>query len=93
MKARGRPRLYTDSQRYIISVMYLHGMSCEAIAKAVTRFEIVPMDRKQVWGLIAQTPFKGRDQMPMQVRQRFLDRLKKHRLDNRILPDSFFEAA
>lgn len=89
---RGRPRKYTDRQRYILSVMWLHGMSEQAIASTVTRFHIVPMNRKQVSKQICQTPFRGRDQMPVAVRQRFLDRLRQHRLDDKILPDSFFEA-
>lgn len=89
---RGRPRVYTDRQRYIISVMYLHGMSAQSIASILTRFDLAPLTRKKVSGIISQTPFNNRDAMPLSVRQGLLDKLKAHRLDGRILPDSYFEA-
>jgi hypothetical protein len=88
---RGRPRKYSDRQRFIVSVLWLHGMSEQAIADLVSRYGIVAMTRPAVSCQIGQTPFRGRDKMPVQVRQRFLDTLKANRLDARALPDQFFE--
>lgn len=86
---RGRPRKYSDRQRFIISVLWLHGMSEQAIADGVTGLR--PMSRAAVSCQIGQTPFRGRDKMPVAVRQRFLDQLKEHRLDGGILPENLFE--
>lgn len=87
---RGRPRKYSDKQRYIVSVLWLHGMSEQTIADGVSGYGIRPMSRAAVGGQLSQTPFRGRDKMPAAVRQRFLDQLKSHRLDGGILPENVF---
>lgn len=89
--SRGRPRLYSDGHRFIISVLWLRGFSEAQIGTAMRRYGVL-MTRKSVSGQIGQTPFRGRDKMPLEVRQRFLDRLKAKRLDGGILPDEMFEA-
>lgn len=88
---RGRPRKYSDRQRFIISVLWLYGMSDRQIADSMRAYLGVPMTSKAVGGVLGQTPFRGRSDMPAAVRQRFLDTLKRHRLDRGALPDQFFK--
>jgi transposase len=88
---RGRPKKYSERQRFMISVLILHGLTHSEVATVMAHYG-VPMSRKAVWAQIAQTGF-SKDK-PAQVRQRLLDRLKANRLDyshgQKGLPDQFF---
>ena len=91
MNRAGRKRKYSDRHRYIMSVLWLRGHSYDQIAGVAERFGVMGMNRARVYGVIAQTPFNGRDKMPAEMRQRFLDKLKAERLDGGILPAEMFE--
>lgn len=88
---RGRPKKYSSRQRFLISVLVLHGMSTAEVA-AVMRLYGVPMSRQAVWKQVAATGF-SKDESAV-IRQRHLDRLKEKRLDwshgQTGLPDQFF---
>lgn len=89
---RGRPKKYTDRHRFLIEVLHLRGLSA---SKVVALMEIygVHMTVRSVQSIVHQLPYR-RTEMPRAVRQRFLDRLKAHRLDRNHgqqgLPDAFF---
>ena len=91
---RGRPPRYTERHRFMVHVLHLHGLSYERIA-VVMRLYSVPMTDSTVRWIVSQLPYR-KAEMPVAVRQRFLDRLKAHRLDRNHnqpgLPDQFFEA-
>lgn len=91
---RGRPSKYTSRMRFMIEVLYLHGLSAARIAE-VMKIYGVPMDRHKVRSIVSQLPYR-KAEMPVAVRQRFLDRLKAHRLDRNHnqpgLPDEFYVA-
>lgn len=91
---RGRPPKYTSRHRFMIEVMHLHGLSYERIAVVMRRYN-VPMNESTVRWIVSQLPYR-KVEMPAAVRQRFLDRLKAHRLDRAYgqagLPDEFYVA-
>lgn len=91
---RGRPPRYTERHRFMVHVLHLHGLSYERIA-VVMRLYSVPMTDSTVRWIVSQLPYR-KAEMPMAVRQRFLDRLKAHRLDRAYgqtgLPDEFYVA-
>lgn len=95
--ARGRPPgagKYTERQRFIIRVFFLHGMSNAKIARMMQTFGCV-MTPGMVQGQVESLGYRKRE-MPRAVRQRFLDELKKDRIDKRDrqkpLPEWAFEA-
>lgn len=91
---RGRPPKYTSRHRFMIEVMHLHGLSYERIAVVMRRYNVPMTDRTVRW-IVSQLPYR-KAEMPVAVRQRFLDRLKAHRLDRAYgqdgLPDDFYIA-
>lgn len=91
---RGRPPKYTSRHRFMIEVLHLHGLSYERIAVVMRRYN-VPMTDSTVRWIVSQLPYR-KAEMPAVVRQRFLDRLKAHRLDRNHgqpgLPDDFYIA-
>jgi hypothetical protein len=91
---RGRPPRYTDRHRFMVHVLHLHGLSSERIA-VVMRLYSVPMGESTIRWIVSQLPYR-KAEMPRVVRQRFLDKLKAHRLDRNHgqegLPDEFFIA-
>lgn len=86
----GRPRKYDDRQRFILSVLWLHGLSAKVIAHLLTRYDIATMSIKSVNRQIEQTPFAGRSNMSIQMRQYYLTQMKAYRFDDGVLPDYFF---
>ena len=76
---RGRPPKFTMRHRFMVEVLWLHGLPTARIA-AVMRLYSVPMAESTVRLLVSQLPYRGAE-MPVAVRQRFLDRLKANRLD------------
>lgn len=91
---RGRPPKYTSRHRFMIEVLHLHGLPAERIA-AVMRLYSAPMNESTVRWIVSQMPYR-KAEMPVAVRQRFLDRLKANRLDRNHgqpgLPDDFYIA-
>lgn len=91
---RGRPPKYTARMRFMVEVLHLHGLSAARIAEVMKLYG-VPMDRHKVRSIIVQLPYR-KAEMPVAVRQRFLDRLKAHRFDRSHgqpgLPDDFYIA-
>lgn len=91
---RGRPTKYTARHHFMCEVLHLHGLSYERIA-VVMRLYSVPMGESTVRWIVSQLPYR-KSEMPVSVRQRFLDRLKAHRLDRAHgqagLPDDFYVA-
>ena len=91
---RGRPPRYTERHRFMVHVLHLHGLSYERIA-VVMRLYSVPMTDSTARWIVSQLPYR-KAEMPPAVRQRFLDRLKAHRLDRNHnqpgLPDEFYVA-
>lgn len=91
---RGRPPKYTSRHRFMIEVLHLHGLSYERIAVVMRRYN-VPMTDSTVRWIVSQLPYR-KAEMPVAVRQRFLDRLKGNRLDRSYgqpgLPDDFYIA-
>lgn len=91
---KGRPKSYTERQRYLIRVLFLYGCSPAEIAKFMGMYGY-PMSAAMVSGQIAALGYRKKE-MPRAVRQRLLDEVKVIRLDRAgqqmALPDSFFEA-
>lgn len=91
---RGRPPRFTDRHRFMVSVLHLHGLSYERIAAVMRRYN-VPMTDSTVRWIVSQLPYR-KAEMPVAVRQRFLDRLRAHRIDRAYgqdgLPDEFYTA-
>ena len=91
---RGRPSKYTKRHRYVIEVLFLHGLSPAAIARVMSCYG-APMTPAAVSGQIASLNYRKAD-MPQAVRQRFLDEKAKNRLDkdgrSTPLPDWAFTA-
>ena len=89
---RGRPKKYTERHRFLIEVMNLRGLPASKIVHLMSIYG-VPMTVRSVQSIIQRLPYR-RTEMPTAVRQRFLDRLKAHRLDRGYgvpaLPDAFF---
>lgn len=90
----GRPSRYTERHRFMIEVLYLHGMSSSRIAASMRLYN-VPMSERAVQKIVAGFPYR-KTEMPVSVRQRLLDRLKSQRLDRSHgmtgLPDEFYTA-
>jgi hypothetical protein len=90
----GRPPKYTERHRFMVEVLYLHGLSSSRIAASM-RLYSVPMSDRAVQKIIAGLAYR-KTEMPGAVRQRFLDRLKARRLDRAHgmtgLPDEFYLA-
>jgi hypothetical protein len=70
---RGRPKSYTERQRFMIRVFFLCGFSHAEIAKKMTALK-VPMSAAMVSGQIAALGYRKKE-MPREVRQRLLDKL------------------
>jgi len=91
---RGRPKSYTERQRYLLRVLFLYGCSPAEIAKFMGMYDC-QMTPAMASGQVAALGYRKRD-MPRAVRQRLLDELKANRLDKQgrltPLPDWFFEA-
>lgn len=91
---RGRPPKYTARHRFMIEVLHLHGLSHVRIAVVMCLYS-VPMTDSTVRWIVSQLPYR-RAEMPVKVRQRFLDRLRANRLDRAYgqdgLPDEFYMA-
>lgn len=91
---RGRPPKYTSRHRFIVEVLHLHGLPYARIANVMLLYG-VPMGESTVRWIVSQLPYR-KVEMPVAVRQRFLDRLKAHRLDRSHeqtgLPDDFYIA-
>ena len=91
---RGRPPKYTARHRFMVEVLWLHGLPMARIA-SVMRLYSVPMAESTVRLLVSQLPYR-KAEMPAAVRQRFLDKLKANRLDRNHgqtgLPNEFYLA-
>lgn len=91
---RGRPTRYTNRMRFMVEVLHLHGLPARQIAAVMGHYSI-RMPESTVRMIVAQLPYR-KAEMPVSVRQRFLDRLKAHRLDRNHdqpgLPDDFYIA-
>lgn len=91
---RGRPTRYTNRMRFMVEVLYLHGLSFREVSAVMGHYSI-RMPESTVRMMVAQLPYR-KAEMPAAVRQRLLDRLKEHRLDRNHgqpgLPDDFYIA-
>lgn len=87
---RRHARKWTDRDRYMVSALYLHGLSESQIAERMCRAGLARMSKGVVSGIINQTPFRG---LTNAERQQHLDVLAAHRMDGGRLEDFVFRAS
>lgn len=84
----GRPPRYSARHRFIIEVLFLHGLSASRISRIMLGYG-VPMTRDQVRAQVSAMGYRRRT-MTAAERQFYLDRLRESPLT--ALPEAFYEA-